>query len=69
MTFQPIAIGRFVPLAVAAAAAAARAEKQEKPERLVDTDFEKPDETGLSDIPSDKLLAHVRHYEKQGPML
>ena len=50
-------IGRFVPLAVAAAVAAARAEKQDKQEKLVDTDFEKPDETDLNDIPSDKVSA------------
>ena len=52
-------------MAVAAAAAAARAEKRDKEEKLVEADFEKPDEPGLLDIPSDKLLVHVRHYEKQ----
>ena len=46
-----------MPLAVAAAVAAARAEKQDKQEKLVDTDFEKPDETDLNDIPSDKVSA------------
>ena len=40
-----------------AAVAAARAEKQDKQEKLVDTDFEKPDETDLNDIPSDKVRA------------
>ena len=49
-----------MPLAVAAAVAAARAEKQDKQEKLVDTDFEKPDETDLNDIPSDKVSALVK---------
>jgi hypothetical protein len=61
-----VAIGRFVPLAVAAAAAAARADKErsDQPENPPAVgDFERPDEAVA--IPSDKLLAHVRHYEKQ----
>jgi beta-galactoside alpha-2,6-sialyltransferase (sialyltransferase 1) len=51
--------------AAAAAAAAARADKE--PPIPILTDFEKPDDAGPNSIPipSDKLLAHVRHYEKQ----